>query len=499
MTLRDLIITRHDHPLSAMPIEPAHLSFEPAGSSMHGPIPLGHVCAPPRAAASDVFVLSVAPRLYPGRNLLLCIALSPSFDHPLLCVSDTLSLLKSVADHVQVTLAVRPPPDVALWITAAAPVSSVPHGSMSLAVCCDVRLKRVDVYVTLAVGSAPAWADLLVSRVSLHGSPVPGPRLPLRSRITLTAPLVPQSIGVDCGYASITPCFSSDGTLFVPAPLNPRVPSGGGVLVFAADGRPLPPVPASTLGTSTYVVAAAVGGGDGGTLFVVGADGLAAAYPGSREPRDDNGASVGPVLVALDLTTGQRLWDLPVDGDGGIALAQDVSRASVGDPGFHENVVVVGGIKRNRSLYVGGSDGTVLSSIALAQFPLGFAVYNEDLFYNCLDGVREISEGSDDLFRSGPGDGAPSGRRALVVVPPRGPGLPRHLVFAAHGCSVLTIVAISKGSGSSDSPSPGTRLRTHELKGVAVVGLAADSGGTALAVCDAASGQVLVLPWPLPA
>ena len=467
---------------------------------MHGPFSLGHVCAPPRASASDVFVLPTAARLYPGRNLLLCISLSPSFDHLLLGESATLSVLKSVADNLQITLAVSPPPDVALWTTPAAPVSSMPQESVALAVCCNVGLKRVDVGVTLAIGSAPAWADLLVSRVTLHGVPVPGPRLPLRSRITLAAPLVPQSIGTDCGYASITPCFSSDGTLFVPAPLNPRVPSGGGVLVFAADGRPLPPVPASTLGTSAYVVAAAVGGGDGGILFVVGADGPAAAYPSSQEPRDGTVASVGPVLVALDLRTGQRLWDLPVDGDGGIALAQDVSRASVGDSGFHENVVVVGGIKRNRSLCVRGSDGTVLSSIALAQFPLGFAAYNDDLFYNCLDGVREISEGSDDLFRSGPGDGAPSGRRALVVVPPKVPGLPRHLVFAAHGRSVLTIVVISKGAHEDGTAAcPGTRMRTHELKGVAVVGLAADSGGTALAVCDAESGQVLVLPWPLPA
>jgi hypothetical protein len=46
---------------------------------------------------------------------------------------------------------------------------------------------------------------------------------------------------------------------------------------------------------------------------------------------------------------------------------------------------------------------------------------------------------------------------------------------------------------------PDRRLvHTHELKGMGVMGLAADPSGTALAVCDAASKAIHVLPWPLP-
>jgi len=46
---------------------------------------------------------------------------------------------------------------------------------------------------------------------------------------------------------------------------------------------------------------------------------------------------------------------------------------------------------------------------------------------------------------------------------------------------------------------PGLALvHTHRLEGFAVVGLAADPWGTALAVCDDASNSTHVLAWPLP-
>ena len=38
----------------------------------------------------------------------------------------------------------------------------------------------------------------------------------------------------------------------------------------------------------------------------------------------------------------------------------------------------------------------------------------------------------------------------------------------------------------------------HVLQGAAVCGLAGDPAGSALVVCDAASGAALVLAWPLP-
>jgi hypothetical protein len=45
---------------------------------------------------------------------------------------------------------------------------------------------------------------------------------------------------------------------------------------------------------------------------------------------------------------------------------------------------------------------------------------------------------------------------------------------------------------------PDRRLvQTYKLEGMKVMGLAADPSGTALAVCDAASKAIHVLPWPL--
>jgi len=43
-----------------------------------------------------------------------------------------------------------------------------------------------------------------------------------------------------------------------------------------------------------------------------------------------------------------------------------------------------------------------------------------------------------------------------------------------------------------------TLVHTHRQEGVAVEGLAADPWGSSIAVCDATSSAMHVLPWPLP-
>jgi hypothetical protein len=78
--------------------------------------------------------------------------------------------------------------------------------------------------------------------------------------------------------------------------------------------------------------------------------------------------------------------------------------------------------------------------------------------------------------------------RPLAVMPPT-PG--RHisyLVVGTLGRPTLRVLSL-----------PDRRLvHTHTLEGMKVMGLATDPSGTALAVCDAASKAIHVLPWPLP-
>lgn len=81
---------------------------------------------------------------------------------------------------------------------------------------------------------------------------------------------------------------------------------------------------------------------------------------------------------------------------------------------------------------------------------------------------------------------------------------------AAGGAQATFLVAATQGSrdmrvlslpppASATAPTAARPVLVHRLDAaVRVSGLAADPTGAALAVSDARSGRVLVLPWPLP-
>ena len=76
----------------------------------------------------------------------------------------------------------------------------------------------------------------------------------------------------------------------------------------------------------------------------------------------------------------------------------------------------------------------------------------------------------------------------LAVVPPAPGQRTSYLVVGTFYSPTLRVFSL-----------PDRRLvHVHELKAIAVAGLAADPSGTALAVCDYISSSIHVLPWPLP-
>jgi hypothetical protein len=78
--------------------------------------------------------------------------------------------------------------------------------------------------------------------------------------------------------------------------------------------------------------------------------------------------------------------------------------------------------------------------------------------------------------------------RPLAVMPPTPGRHTSYLVVGTFSNQTLRVLSL-----------PDRRLvHTYTLEGMEVTGLAADPSGTALAVCDAASKAIYVLPWPPP-
>ena len=73
------------------------------------------------------------------------------------------------------------------------------------------------------------------------------------------------------------------------------------------------------------------------------------------------------------------------------------------------------------------------------------------------------------------------------------------LVAATQGSRDMRVLALPPPASAGSAPSAARPVLVHRLdSAVRVSGLAADPTGAALAVSDARSGRIIVLPWPLP-
>jgi hypothetical protein len=295
--------------------------------------------------------------------------------------------------------------------------------------------------------------------VTVAGQPVTeGQVLPARLRVIqgMYAPLV--ITGVANKYVS-SPASTREGTLY--APSNKCTD----VLVFSADGTPLPVLTLAALGLSSHTISAAFVD-DGGTLLLA----------------DANDAS--SKLVAVDAASRAVCWSAALGCN-----CQGVAALPA------QGVVVVSAPKHamlhvhRLSDGVRVASGDAARSTFVAAYPASGTVYaSTGALPSCAvsafrwDGTALVAEGVVE------GAGTAGHWRPLAVMPPT-PGLhTSYLVVGTYGEPTLLVLSL-----------PDCRLvHTHTLEGMLVTGLAADPSGTALAVCDGASTAIHVLPWPLP-
>jgi hypothetical protein len=307
--------------------------------------------------------------------------------------------------------------------------------------------------------SADRGAEVVIGSVTVAGQPVTGGHaLPVRLRVIrgMHAPLMIPGAANDRVSA---PVISRDGVLYVP------LDTSAAVLVFDADGTPLSPLPLATMGLSTHTVASAFVEATGTLLLA-----------------DVNGAS--SKLVAVDATSRAVRWSAALgDGCFGIAVlpAQDV--VVVSDPDYNKlhvhrlsDGVRVASAKAKQAAYVAADPASGFVYVSTGAHPsCGVSAFRWDGAALVAEGVVESAGTADNL-------------RPLAVMPPTPGRHTSYLVVGTFGESTLLVLSLSNRR----------LVHTHTLEGIEVLGLAADPSGIALAVYDAASETIHVLPWPLP-
>jgi hypothetical protein len=316
--------------------------------------------------------------------------------------------------------------------------------------------------VTVSVAipeSAGRGAEIVVSSVTVVGQPVPGGQeLPARLQLFcgIKAPL---AINEAADLFICTAVITQDGTLYAPRDGSPDV------AVVAADGTRLPSLPLVSLGMSTSTRHAAFVEATG-TLLLADFFGFSSK------------------LVAVDAASRAVRWSAALEhGCYGIAVLPAQGVIVVSDP-------ILGMLHVHRlsdGVRVASAEATGVAYVAAD--PASGTAYASTVVHSSRavsafrwDGAALVAEGVVEAA------GMADYLHTLAVLP-RTPG--RHtsyLVVGSARMSTLRVLSL-----------PDRRLvHTHTLEGMDVTGLAADPSGTALAVRNAASKAIRVLPWPLP-
>jgi len=400
----------------------------------------GALLAPCGARAGDVVVRGLPTSLRPGHQLRFELALSA--DYPCRAPAELEAAAASLAFHAHVAVllvcgAESPQPMQATLAHASA-------GSGSVA-------------VTVAIPEGTHRnVECVVSGVAFAGQAVTGGQaLPVRLRVVagMHAPL--RLEGAVAASSSSTPVITLDGTLYAPILDSPDV------LVFAADGTPLPPLPLAALGLSRYARSAAFVEATG-TLLLSDHDGTAST------------------LVAVDAASRVVRWSAALGGSCyGVAVLPA------------QGVVVANDFESDKLHAHRLSDGTRVASANadwttfVAADPATATAYastSGKVSAFRWDGAALVEEGIVEAAGSTRND------RPVAVVPPAPGQRTSYLVVGRCYSPTLRVLSL-----------PDRRLvHTHTLEGMEVMGLASDPSGTALVVCDAASKAIHVLPWPLP-
>jgi len=201
--------------------------------------------------------------------------------------------------------------------------------------------------------------------------------------------------------------------------------------------------------------------------------------------------------VALDLASGVVRWTVnDTSRISGIGIAIFPSWQSDAP---HEGALFVCNGRDNSSscLHVCHVfNGSVVASAPCdSPGPLAYAVDTRQLFVSCDSGARIASWAWDGSRLVDLGEKVEMPREANVVDFPPLTIMPVYvgaqtpfLIVGECDCDTVRVFSLPLI----------TLVHTHTFLGFEIEGLAADPSGTALAVCDRASGAVHVVPWPLP-
>jgi hypothetical protein len=309
----------------------------------------------------------------------------------------------------------------------------------------------------------PAGAKITIASLTIAGQPLPAGAAVLPASVVVAlgmhTPLVLRGAASDCSAA---PVISKVGTLFAPDSNRPH-----SVLVFSADGSPLATLETEALGLRLPVRSAA----------------LACI---SAEQEETLLLSDSHTLVALDPESRDIRWTAQADPDDDIDMGIAVLQRS--------GVAVVTSYS-NLSLHVHRlSDGVRVASTSKG--------IDSNASHITVDPVTEtvfVSSGGIQKFRWTGSALVHDGRVCpeicasftplTVITPSSGSGGSlAYLIAADYGSSKLHVYSL-----------PDCKLvNTHTLNGTRVMSLTADPSGFALAVGNAATQSIHVLPWPLP-
>jgi hypothetical protein len=303
----------------------------------------------------------------------------------------------------------------------------------------------------LPVGSEVRFRRVTVAGESMSASALPAP---VTTVAGVQAPMTLKTPSF--GYNGESPSVSSSGLVVVP---QYNCPANGGLLLFDCSRHVDSPEPLSVLTQHRHSIAAAVCDVSD-TLLVAN--------------------NVSRMIYALSVSSLLPRWEVECAAYGVAVLSAF-------------GVVVAGDSYKAALRCFALRDGALLSSAAVEgptavvsagpQLPTVLFVTHEVRF------VKQFAWNGVAL-EPGPAVDAPCvtfNFRLLAVMPPA-PGKRRsHLIVGTWGESDVIVMSLPDC----------IHVHTQLLSNCHVRGIAADPSGTALAVCDGASGETRLMAWPI--
>ena len=442
------------HALPPAVVEPPFVGLLGVATALLSSISsFGRVLAPIPITAADLSLEGVPERVRLGSTLHLCLTLGKRHADQSAEELDMSLVRLARATQVEASLegpGVKPSP----LQSVLAPDAS----NRCLAVCLEIP--------TFSDPSATSFSAVAVT-VFVDGLPASG--APLRvCRPVFGGISTPLQLGHCDHYRMIALCISPEGWIYAPCSQSDEV------LVFDADGVPLPGLPLARFGLSKRTQWAA---------YAVGANGVSTLLLS-----DEESFTLATRLAAVDPVAKCVRWSADFNSSRGIAVLASLGIVIICDKASHSLVALR------------LSDGVRVGSLAvpglwlyLAADPAAAIVYGTVYAdpkvtvhaWSCVaDGAGlQISRG-----KPVEATGSSGYSRILAVVPPAPGKMVSHLVVGTEESPELIVLSL-----------PSLALvHTHWLEGMQVTGLASDPWGGALAVCDSASQALHVLAWPLP-